>query len=616
MGSGTYSDVYQIISGSDSESSGDGIKEDYAFKVFKPGDCMEHESLIFTIREISILRSISHPNIVEIIDVCDANINSGMGILMDPAEMSLGKEIKGVANNTITIDRPLRNSRYMCQLSSALNYLHRNGICHRDLKSPNILCFKDYNVKICDFGSARTHFIRGGSVTCEVQTLYWRSPEISLGFGSYDLAVDVYSLGIIFSELFLDRPPITPTSDYGLIIDQFRLLDGMTPDEWPDLTLSPKYRSVFFTFREKDRSDWKKVIGVNASDREIDLISRMTYGCPSKRITMEQVVNVLQQWDTIKDIIAEIEQKVTSSLTTGKVIDRSPQYYIPQQEKHDDSGESDLIRRAYDLLLRLWIKADRTINFPYSKELLRRYIVVASSVNGGKDKGKNKEGDENRENAWTRNCTVMEINEKNLEYLCCAAMTITSKLHDLLFIDPAAAADHLLSCQQSRELNQQKTKELQESVSRAEESMLMVLDFDLYLASHIEIEERYVRGEMVFRAIPPYDRSPMEPPNQLKTYADYITICYGLICMTTVFNDDRFTLEQLVRFSIYLTLRVFNRRVDKVFADDELTFIKEHWNEYLEIWDKAPNLPGCKTLYNSPKMLATLIEANRLGLLV
>jgi serine/threonine protein kinase len=88
-----------------------------------------------------------------------------------------------------------------------LRSMHAENMLHRDIKSSNILVSKTGAVYVCDFGVAR---ILSDQLPCTSTlsgTPFWMAPEILLG-ESYNVAVDLYSLGITSIEMVLGQPPI------------------------------------------------------------------------------------------------------------------------------------------------------------------------------------------------------------------------------------------------------------------------------------------------------------------------------------------------------------------------------------------------------------------------
>lgn len=94
---------------------------------------------------------------------------------------------------------PLQIKRIMYQLVSGLNYCHSRRIIHRDLKPQNLLINESGNVKIADFGLARAFGIPIKTLTHEIETLWYRAPEVLLGQRQYSLGVDTWAVGCIFA---------------------------------------------------------------------------------------------------------------------------------------------------------------------------------------------------------------------------------------------------------------------------------------------------------------------------------------------------------------------------------------------------------------------------------
>lgn len=83
--------------------------------------------------------------------------------------------------------------------------MHKHAILHRDLKPHNILISKEGKVKIADLGLARVCSFPLETMSKEIETLWYRAPELLLGTKRYGEGVDVWSIGCIFYELVEGR---------------------------------------------------------------------------------------------------------------------------------------------------------------------------------------------------------------------------------------------------------------------------------------------------------------------------------------------------------------------------------------------------------------------------
>ena len=90
---------------------------------------------------------------------------------------------------------------YLKQMLDGILYCHSNRVIHRDLKPQNLLIDANGNLKIADFGLARSFTVPLPSLTHEVVTLWYRPPEILLGQKIYTPSIDVWSIGCIFGRL-------------------------------------------------------------------------------------------------------------------------------------------------------------------------------------------------------------------------------------------------------------------------------------------------------------------------------------------------------------------------------------------------------------------------------
>ena len=108
---------------------------------------------------------------------------------------------------------------FLYQLLRGLKYIHSARVLHRDLKPSNLLLNANCDLKICDFGLART-MQEADFMTEYVVTRWYRAPELLLNCNDYTAAIDVWSVGCIFMEL-LNRQPLFPGRDY---VQQLQLI--------------------------------------------------------------------------------------------------------------------------------------------------------------------------------------------------------------------------------------------------------------------------------------------------------------------------------------------------------------------------------------------------------
>jgi len=155
-------------------------------------------------REIRILQTLDHPNVIKIFRVNDSTLPYWYE--MEYARYGdLKNNIPSIRDNIDLI------KNIFVQICEGLKYLHNHEriIIHRDLKPQNILVFDDYLVKISDVGLAR--FVDRDTVAItdtgnSAGTPFYLSPEQIEDFKHVDIRTDIYSLGIILFEMFSDTP--------------------------------------------------------------------------------------------------------------------------------------------------------------------------------------------------------------------------------------------------------------------------------------------------------------------------------------------------------------------------------------------------------------------------
>ncbi|KAJ8572967.1 hypothetical protein K7X08_009478 [Anisodus acutangulus] len=154
-------------------------------------------------REVRIMRRLRHPNVVRF-----------MGAITRPPHLSIITEFLPRGSLYRIIHRPhsqideRRRIKMALDVAEGMDCLHTSNptIVHRDLKSPNLLVDKNWNVKVCDFGLSRLKHNTFLSSKSTAGTPEWMAPEVLRNEPSNEKC-DIYSFGVILWELATLRLP-------------------------------------------------------------------------------------------------------------------------------------------------------------------------------------------------------------------------------------------------------------------------------------------------------------------------------------------------------------------------------------------------------------------------
>ncbi|RDL36420.1 uncharacterized protein BP5553_05772 [Venustampulla echinocandica] len=186
---------------------------------------------VTAVREIKLLQSLKHENIVNLHEVMVEKNDCFMVFEY------LSHDLTGLLNHPTFKLEPAHKKHLAKQLFEGLDYLHRRGVLHRDIKAANILVSNTGQLKLADFGLARFYAKRRQlDYTNRVITIWYRSPELLLGETQYGPAVDIWSAACVLVEIFT-RHAIFP-GDGGEIsqLEKIYAILG-TPNkvDWPGL---------------------------------------------------------------------------------------------------------------------------------------------------------------------------------------------------------------------------------------------------------------------------------------------------------------------------------------------------------------------------------------------
>ncbi|ORY76880.1 kinase-like domain-containing protein [Leucosporidium creatinivorum] len=194
---------------------------------------------VTAIREIKLLQSLRHPNVVDLVEMM---VSKGHVYMVFEY---IHHDLTGVLHHPTITFTPAHLKSLMKQFLEGLGFIHRRGVLHRDLKGSNILIGRNGELKIADFGLAR-FYARGrkNDYTNRVITQWYKPPELLFGATVYGAEVDMWSAGCIFLELFARRPVFQGQDEIHQLEVIFKVTGTPDVESWPSLIDLPWYELV------------------------------------------------------------------------------------------------------------------------------------------------------------------------------------------------------------------------------------------------------------------------------------------------------------------------------------------------------------------------------------
>ncbi|MCJ1322262.1 kinase subunit of RNA polymerase II carboxy-terminal domain kinase I [Xylographa vitiligo] len=186
---------------------------------------------VTAVREIKLLQSLKHDNIVSLQEVMVEKNDCFMVFEY------LSHDLTGLLNHPTFKLEQSHKKHLAKQLFEGLDYLHRRGVLHRDIKAANILVSNTGQLKLADFGLARFYAKRRQlDYTNRVITIWYRPPELLLGETQYGPAVDIWSAACVMIEIFT-KHAIFPGDggEINQLEKVYNILGTPTRAEWPGL---------------------------------------------------------------------------------------------------------------------------------------------------------------------------------------------------------------------------------------------------------------------------------------------------------------------------------------------------------------------------------------------
>jgi serine/threonine protein kinase/tetratricopeptide (TPR) repeat protein len=177
------------------------IKEKIALKLIKSEIAKDKKTIERFSNELRLARKIRHKNICQMFDLGEEK-----GTHFITMEFVPGQDLKGLIRQSgqLAVGTTINIAKQICD---GLTEAHKSGVVHRDLKPSNIMIDKEGNVRIMDFGIARSLKAKGiTGAGVMIGTPEYMSPEQVEG-KEVDQRSDIYSLGIILYEMVTGRVP-------------------------------------------------------------------------------------------------------------------------------------------------------------------------------------------------------------------------------------------------------------------------------------------------------------------------------------------------------------------------------------------------------------------------
>lgn len=300
------------------------------------------------IREISILKKYkNHPNIVSLIDNFVDNPKppkkGNVSLVYEYSQHDLGALI----NEKITFDIDSIKS-IMFQILNGVSFLHENFILHRDIKPANILINSKGEVKIADFGLSRFFERRKNSwkaYTNNVETLWYRAPELLLGECYYKTSVDMWSVGCVMAELFTMEPIFKEQNVLNQIKSIFKVIGNPSkdelqrylkinedhqdfirkyiPEEGEQGEISPLRENLI----QKDKSGL-----LESNEKALDLLCKMLVFDVGKRITAKEALKH-EFFEDVKNFKEDpLKKKMAGEMFKGKEFHGDKIIYVKKNE--------------------------------------------------------------------------------------------------------------------------------------------------------------------------------------------------------------------------------------------------------------------------------------------
>uniref|UniRef100_A0A3B5AUV3 Protein kinase C n=1 Tax=Stegastes partitus TaxID=144197 RepID=A0A3B5AUV3_9TELE len=309
-----------------------GTEDVYAVKVLKKDVILQDDDVDCTMTEKRILAlARRHPYLTQL--YCCFQTRDRLFFVMEYVN---GGDLMFQIQRSRKFDEP-RSRFYAAEVTSALMFLHRNGVIYRDLKLDNILLDAEGHCKLADFGMCKEGIMNGVTTTTFCGTPDYIAPEI-LQELEYGASVDWWALGVLMYEMMAGQPPFEADNEDDLF--ESILHDDVLYPVW----LSKEAVSILRAFMTKNPAKrlgcvvsqgCEEAIKTHPFFREIDwiLLEQRKVKPPFKpRIKTKRDVNNFDQDFTKEDpVLTPTDEAIIRQINQEEFKDFS---YCAPEETH------------------------------------------------------------------------------------------------------------------------------------------------------------------------------------------------------------------------------------------------------------------------------------------
>ena len=262
----------------------ESLERDVAIKILSPKLTTDPDIVRRFERESLVIAKLNHPNIVHVIDKGSAG-----GRYYFVMEFINGTSLREIIDS----ERVPMNTKIemIVQVCKALDYAHKNGVIHRDIKPTNILIDRQGNALVADFGIAQIIGTAEADMTASdiiMGTMAYMSPEQKVSSTNVDQTTDLYAVGIMLYEILVGKKPL----------GHFKLPTELKPD------LNPAFNTIIQKCLAQEPKD-RYQQAVELKDALLELISTGVKDAsgpePEEGIDSDSFLGKCRHLDTIKE---------------------------------------------------------------------------------------------------------------------------------------------------------------------------------------------------------------------------------------------------------------------------------------------------------------------------